>query len=83
MTDLDQITATLAQQIADRILNQPHREISAAEPLLTTGLIDSFGLVDLAMLIEDEFGVRIADSELNSATFDTLTQLAELIKERM
>lgn len=83
MTDLDQITTTLSQQIAQRILNQPMRQISATEPLLTTGLIDSFGLVDLAMLIEDEFGVRIADSELNSTTFDTLTQLAELIKERM
>ena len=83
MTDLNQITTTLSQQIAQRILNQPMRQISAAEPLLTTGLIDSFGLVDLAMLIEDEFGVRIADSELNSTTFDTLAQLAELIKERM
>lgn len=83
MTDLDQITATLSQQIAERILNQPMRQISATEPLLTTGLIDSFGLVDLGMLVEDEFGVRIADSELNSTTFDTLAQLAELIKERM
>lgn len=79
----DQITTTLAQQIAARILNQPMRELAPDEPLLTTGLIDSFGLVDLAMLVEDEYNVRIADSELNSDTFDTLNQLAELIRERM
>lgn len=79
----DDITSILAQQIAAKILNQPNRRITPTEPLLTTGLIDSFGLVDLAMLVEDEYNVRIADSELNSDTFDTLDQLADLIRERM
>lgn len=79
----DEITTTLARQIAAKILNQPNRKIAATDPLLSTGVIDSFGLVDLAMLIEDEYQVRISDSELNADTFDTLDQLAALIRERM
>lgn len=78
----DQISTTLAQRIAEKILNQPNRKIGLNDPLLSTGVIDSFGLVDLAMLVEDEYGVRIADSELNAETFDTLAQLAALIDAR-
>jgi RNA polymerase sigma-B factor len=43
---------------------------------------DSFSLVDLALLVEDDFGVRIEDTELNAETFDTLNQLARLIAQR-
>jgi acyl carrier protein len=38
--------------------------------------------VDLALFVEDQFGVRIDDSELNADTFDTLPQLAALIAQR-
>jgi acyl carrier protein len=45
-------------------------------------VIDSFSLVDVALLVEDTYGVHIDDSELNAETFDTLNQLAELIRAR-
>jgi acyl carrier protein len=38
--------------------------------------------VDLALLVEDTYGARIDDSELNADTFDTLEQLAALIRDR-
>ena len=79
---MEEIVQTLAKKIASDILKQPGRSIRADEALLTSGLIDSFSLVDLAMMVEDEFGVRIDDTELNSDTFDTLEQLAGLIVER-
>jgi acyl carrier protein len=75
-------TAQLGTYIAAKILKQPTRALRADEPLISSGLIDSFSLVDLAMFVEDTFGVRIDDSELNAATFDTLTQLADLIQQR-
>ena len=75
-------TAQLGAYIAAKILKQPTRAIRADEALISSGLIDSFSLVDLALFVEDTFGVRIDDSELNAATFDTLTQLADLIQQR-
>ena len=78
-----QIESKLRIFIATEILKQPDREIKTDEPLLTSGLIDSFSLVDLAVFIEDELGVRIEDSELNSSIFDSIEQLTELIKNRM
>ena len=72
----------LSTFIATTILKQPNRSISNAEPLISTGLIDSFSLMDLALFVEDTFGVRIEDTELNADTFDNLTQLVSLIESR-
>jgi acyl carrier protein len=74
--------SSLATFIASKILKQPNRNITADESLISGGLIDSFSLMDLALYVEDTFGVRIEDTELNADTFDNLTQLAALIESR-
>ncbi len=68
--------------IASKILKQPGRRIGGSQPLISSGLIDSFSLVDLALFVEDTFAVHIDDTELNSGTFDTLEQLVALIESR-
>jgi acyl carrier protein len=78
----DTIISTLETFIAAQILKQPNRKISAEEALISSGLIDSFSLMDLALYVEDTFGVRIEDTELNANTFDNLNQLAALIASR-
>ena len=78
----DGLITSLKDFIASKILKQPGRQISADAPLISSGLIDSFSLVDLALFVEDTFGVRIEDTELNAESFDTLQQLAALIAAR-
>ena len=78
----DDLIPVLAEFIANTILKQPARRILPAEKLLSTGLVDSFSLVDLALFIEESFGVAIDNTELNADTFDTLEQLGELIQSR-
>ncbi len=74
--------ASLENYITTTILKQPNRKITPDEPLISSGLIDSFSLMDLALFVEDTFGVRIEDTELNADTFDNLTQLASLVESR-
>ena len=78
----DRTISNLEKFIATQILKQPDRKIAADESLLSSGLIDSFSLMDLALYVEDTFGVRIEDTELNADTFDTLNQLSALIESR-
>ena len=78
----EEISTLLTRYIAAQILKQPNRTIRPQEALISSGLIDSFHLVDLAMFVEDSFGVRIDDTELNADTFDTLEQLVGLIELR-
>jgi acyl carrier protein len=76
------VISTLEQYIAAKVLKQPNRKISPDEALISSGLIDSFSLMDLALFVEDTYGVRIEDTELNAGTFDSLNQLAALIESR-
>ena len=77
-----EIVNQLAGRIAKDLLKQPNRVITANEALISSGLIDSFSLVDLSLMVEDDYGVQIDDTELNAETFDTLEQLADLIESR-
>jgi acyl carrier protein len=77
-----EIITQIAKFIAEKIIKQPGKVIAADEALISSGLIDSFSLMDLALYIEDEFGVVIQDTELNAETFDNLDQLAALISSR-
>ena len=78
-----EIISTLQSRIAKDILYIPEKTIAIEEPLISSGLIDSFSLVDLSILIEDVFKVRVDDTELNSDVFDSLDQLADLILSRI
>jgi acyl carrier protein len=72
----------LAHFIVGSLLKDPERRLETDEPLITSGLVDSFSLVDLALFVEKTFGVRLHDSELRADVFDSLSQLAALVELR-
>jgi acyl carrier protein len=77
-----EVIELLSSRIGTEILKQPDKIITADESLISSGLIDSFSLVDLAIQVEELFNVRIEDFELNSDSFDTLDQLADMVISR-
>ena len=76
----DAVFEKLARYIAAEVMKQPDRFIEPDEPLLSSGLVDSFHLVDLSLFVEENFGVRIDDVELNASSFDNLNQLTAFIQ---
>jgi acyl carrier protein len=78
----EQIVSQLNDYITSQILKRSDKTLNPNEALISGGLVDSFSLVDLAMFVEQTWGVRIDDTELNAQTFDTLNQLADLIESR-
>jgi acyl carrier protein len=80
---LPRIQNEIIEYVAGEILRDSSRTIGLEEPLISSGLIDSFHLVDLALFVESAFGVRIDDTELSASVFDTVLALAELIVSRM
>jgi acyl carrier protein len=79
----DAIIDKLSDFITREILKQPRRQLALDEKLISSGLIDSFNLVDLSIYIENTLGVHIDDTELNANTFDSLSELTALIQERL
>lgn len=80
---MEELLDDLSNFIAETILRNPARKIEPSEALISSGLLDSFHLIDLANYIEDRFGVKIEDTELNRQTFDNLEQLAKIVSDRM
>jgi acyl carrier protein len=78
----ESIMTTLEKYISSTILKQPGKKIALEEPLISSGLIDSFSLVDLALFVEDNFNVHLDDTELNAQTFNSMNQLVALIESR-
>jgi len=82
VTEKADIIEKMRTFLQEDILQIPNREIKMDEPLISSGLIDSFSLVDVALYVEDNFDVHIDDTELNAEVFDTLNELAEIIIKR-
>ena len=82
MTDGD-IRTALRAYLTQEVLHDPDYPLTDDEPLISSGLIDSFSLVDIALWAENTVGVRIEDNELTADNFDTLAQLADHIQARL
>lgn len=48
---------------------------AADESLFDSGLLDSFALPDMVMALEQEFGLKIPDADLNPRKFDTIEHI--------
>lgn len=81
MDNIDDIVHKLSAYIAEEFLDQP-RKLTPDEPLISSGLIDSFSMINVALFVERTFGVRLVDTELNADHFDSIRQLAALIQSR-
>ena len=79
---MSEIQTKLARFIAEKIMKQPKRELRPDQKLISSGLIDSFSLVDVGLFIEDEFGVRIDDVDLTVELMDTLTLMEKAVLAR-
>jgi len=68
--------------IASNMIRDPGYPLKDDEPLITGGLVDSFSLVELALFIEESFGVPFADSELTAENMDTVNKIVANIEAK-
>jgi D-alanine--poly(phosphoribitol) ligase subunit 2 len=52
------------------------------ESLFDSGLLDSFALPDMVTALEEEFGLKIPDSDLNPRKFDTIERIEEYLANK-
>ncbi|MDX1984611.1 MAG: phosphopantetheine-binding protein [Bryobacteraceae bacterium] len=57
-------------------------EPSADESLFDSGLIDSFALPDMLSALEEAFGLKIPDADLNPRKFDTVERIESYLEAR-
>jgi len=55
------------------------RRLDANDPLLTSGIIDSLGVLSIVGFLEREFGIELLDDDLTPDNFQSLGRLAQLV----
>ncbi len=58
------------------------KEIKTDESLLDSGIIDSTGILELIMFLEDKFNITIEDEELMPENLDTIQNLVSFLSSK-
>ncbi|HMN67181.1 MAG TPA: acyl carrier protein [Bdellovibrionales bacterium] len=70
-------------QIQDIVQKITFRHVDRAQALLSTQLLDSIGVVDLIVQLEEKFGVGFDLQQVNEERFNTVEQIAREVAERL
>jgi len=81
--DISATKSRLKQFICTDILSDPDYPLTDDEPLITSGLMDSFALAQIGVFAEIEFNVYIPDPELTVDRMNTVADMASRITEKM
>ena len=69
--------------IVDTLLTASNRtDISPDEPLTTSGLVDSLGMLRLITFLEEHFAVQVGDGDVGEENFGTLSRLAAFVDRK-
>lgn len=70
---------SIRQYIVTNLIRNPKYKLGDADKLISGGVIDSFSLVELSLFLEEKFGVRPDDTELNADNMDTVQMIADYV----
>jgi acyl carrier protein len=71
------------QFILDHFLaGEDPARLTPTTPLITGGIVDSLGLLDLVMFLEKQFHVEFEAHEVDPAHFDTLAAIDAILQRK-
>ena len=66
-----------------RVISKQSVSPGPAESLFDAGVLDSFSLVDLIGGLEQAFGIKIPDTDLNPRQFDSIERIEQYLQSRL
>jgi len=58
------------------------KSLTAEEDLISNGILDSMGILRLTSFIEEKFGIKVTDEDINPENFRTINCLKEFIESK-
>ena len=71
---------TIRDYIVNSLIRNPKYKLGDNDKLISGGVIDSFSLVELSLFLEEKFGVRPDDTELNADNMDTVQMISNYVE---
>lgn len=82
--DKDKVDSFLAEYFKPFLTSEIITQYPAWDSaLFQSGVIDSYGIVELITAIESQFKIRIEDEEVTLQNFNSLSRLGQVIREKI
>jgi acyl carrier protein len=79
----ENVEAAIRQFILKQFPAARSRGIGAADSLLTQGVIDSLGVLEVVTFIENQFGLTVSDDEMLSDHFESIARITDLVTRKL
>jgi acyl carrier protein len=80
VVDVDGLAARIREFLRGEL--GVEQQVDADTPLMSSGLVDSAGVVRLAALLETATGLVIPDRDVTPANFDSLARITSYLQRR-
>jgi acyl carrier protein len=76
------VTDRIRDYLAEHFPAARSRRLDLDEPLLTNGILDSLGVLDVVAFLESEFRITVGDEDLLPENFESLARLTAFVEEK-
>jgi acyl carrier protein len=76
------VTDRIREYLAEHFPAARSRRLDPDESLLTNGILDSLGVLDVVAFLEAEFRITVSDEDLLPENFESLARLTAFVEDR-
>ena len=76
------IEAKIRAYIAENFLFGEADQLAVTDSFLDKGIIDSTGILEIIMFLEEQFGIKVADSEMLPENLDSIGNIVNFITRK-
>lgn len=68
---------------SELVHDQQYQNLADSDELLSTGIIDSLGLVKLLSFINEKYSITLDDQDIVPENFETIKTVSDLIRQKI
>jgi acyl carrier protein len=76
------IESKIRAYIAENFLFGDAAQLGVDDSFLDKGIIDSTGILEIVMFLEEQFGIKVADSEMLPENLDSIGNITRFIEKK-
>jgi acyl carrier protein len=81
MPDHDSIKAQIRRYLLDNLLfSENDADLPDDASLLDRGILDSTGVLEVVLFLEERFGIQVKDTEMLPENFDSVNNLVRFVE---
>jgi len=76
------VESKIREYIAENFLFGDASQLDPDESFLDKGIIDSTGILEIIMFLEEQFGVKVADNEMLPENLDSINNIVRFVSRK-